>query len=79
VNENERAQYIFVLALTKKIELNRDGIDVSLNELFLYLEKFYFKFRKRSVKSLNKFLYEDNKDEIVEFLFSEAIINPKQL
>ena len=77
MNKEERENLLFLLILSKKVQLMRDGANISFNELLDYLNEFYFMDDKPNKTKLLKFLKHSDKKEIVDYLWTQAIINPK--
>lgn len=64
--------------LKKKIEAFKSrNINVDREDLIKFLDNVYFKHNKENKKTLEKFLLEDNFEDIISYLMSDAIINPK--
>lgn len=55
------------------------NLDININEedLLKFLSSFYFIHNQETNDNLEKFLAEDNVEDIISFLMSDAIINPK--
>jgi ribosome maturation protein Sdo1 len=68
MNKEERENLLFLLILSKKLELLRDGTNVSFNDLLDYLNDFYFKGEKPTKTKLLKFMTTVDKKEIVDYL-----------
>lgn len=64
--------------INKKIEIFKSkAINVEPSDISNFLENIYFKHNKINEENLKKFLDEDNIEDIVQFLMSDALINPK--
>ncbi len=64
--------------INKKITLfKRRDINIEVKEINSFLENVFFKYNEKNEKSLMKFLDEDNFEEIIQFLMSDALINPR--
>ncbi len=61
----------------KKMQFESRGINVTKTEIKRFLKKVYFVHKDDGKNTLNNFVKEDNISDIVSFLMSEAIINPK--
>jgi hypothetical protein len=68
MNKEERENLLFLLILTKKLQLLRDGTNISFNDLLDYLNEFYFRNEKPNKTKLLKFLANLDKKEIVDYL-----------
>lgn len=64
--------------LNKKISLfNERNINITADDLLKFLDNIYFKHCERTEENLEKFLSEDNIEDIISYLMSDALINPK--
>jgi hypothetical protein len=63
----DRKTYLLLLILLKKEFLLRDGTNITLDDLLLYLNEFYFLNASITKKKLLNFL-EANEKEIIDFL-----------
>ncbi len=61
----------------KKQQFKEKNINVTTEDLKGFLEKVYFKHKTEGKRSLNAFVKDDNINDIINFIMSEAIINPK--
>ena len=77
MNIEERERFLFLLILSKKAQLLRDGTNISFNEILDYLNEFYFMDSNPTKAKLVKFLKDSDKKDIVDWLWTQAIINPK--
>lgn len=65
------------LAVDLKInQFEARNIKVSRTDIKKFLKKMYFVHKDDGVRTLTNFVKEDNINDIVSFLMSEAIINP---
>lgn len=63
--------------LNKKISLFEEkDINITVDDLLKFLDNIYFKHCERTEENLEKFLLEDNIEDIINFLMSDALINP---
>ncbi len=70
--------YDINIAIKQKIEQFKEkNINVTEEDLRTFIEKVYFKHKGEGKRSLSAFVKDDNISDIVNFLMSEAIINPK--
>lgn len=67
---------MLLLLLIKRYQLLKEETNVSFDDLMLFLDKFYFEKDKLNKSKLIKFIQEDNNKEIIDFLWTESIINP---
>lgn len=64
--------------LNKKILMFKSrNINVDEQDLTKFLDNVYFKHCEMTDDNLEKFLIEDNIEDIISYLMSDAIINPK--
>ncbi len=64
-------------AINEKLkQFKEKNINVTKEDIESFLEKVYFKHEQEGKRSLNAFVKTDNITDIVNFLMSEAIINP---
>ncbi len=61
----------------KMMQFETRGINVTRNDIKKFLKKIYLVHRMDGRHTLTNFVKEDNISDIVSFLMSEAIINPK--
>ncbi len=61
----------------KKMQFEKRGINVTKTDIKKFLKKVYFVHKDDGKNTLSNFVKEDNVNDIVSFLMSEAIINPK--
>ncbi len=70
--------YDINIAVEMKLQQFKEkNINVTEEDIKSFLEKVYFKHKDEGKRSLNAFIKSDNITDIVNFLMSEAIINPK--
>lgn len=70
--------YDINVAIELKMQQFKDkDINITEEDIKTFLDKFYFKHKDEGKRSLNAFIKDDNITDIVNFLMSEAIINPK--
>ncbi len=77
MDKNQKENYLILLILIKRITLQRNDISISTNEIILYLNNFKFLDEKINKRKLVSFLAEKESKEIVDFLWTNAIVNPK--
>lgn len=64
--------------INKKIkQFDKKKINVEEKDIIKFLNEVVFKTEKPTKKLINDFIKEDNTKDIVNFLMSDAIINPK--
>lgn len=61
----------------KKQQFDDKNINVTEEDIKSFLDEVYFKHNKEGKRTLNAFVKDDNLTVIVNFLMSQAIINPK--
>ncbi len=61
----------------KKMQFEQRGINVTKADIRKFLKKVYLVHKEDGKNTFNNFVKEDNVNDIVSFLMSEAIINPK--
>ena len=77
MNKEEREKLLFLLILNKKAQLSRDDANISFNEILNYLNDFYFSKTSVTKNKLLNFLKDSDIKEIIDWLWTQAIINPK--
>ncbi len=66
------------LAINMKLmQFEQKNIKVTKRDIKKFLKKIYFVHRDDGKDTLTNFVKEDNISDIVNFIMSEAIINPK--
>ncbi len=64
--------------INKKIkQFNQRKIKVEFSDVKKYLNDVYFANKRISDKALREFVDEDNISDIIDYLMSDAIVNPK--
>ncbi len=64
--------------INKKINRFKErNINIDADDILNFLENVYFKHNQKNDDSLRVFLEANNLDDIINFLMSDALINPK--
>ncbi len=64
--------------INKKIDQFKErNINIDADDILNFLENVYFKHNQKNEDSLMVFLEANNLDDIINFLMSDALINPK--
>ena len=77
MKNQQKVEFLILLTLIKKYQLSQESTNISMDNLLLFLDKFYFSKSKFTKRDLVNFVKEDNNKVIVDFLWAEAIINPE--
>ncbi len=77
MKKERKAEFLLLLLLIKKYQLLESNINITFDDLLHFLDKFYFNEGKFTKAELLRFTKVDNNKNIIDFLWNEAIINPK--
>jgi hypothetical protein len=68
MKSQQKIDFLLLLLLIKKFQLKSEDTNISLNDLMIFLDKFYFDKEKFSKKQLTTFVKDDNNKVIVDYL-----------
>ncbi|NOQ50085.1 MAG: hypothetical protein GQ557_00270 [Mycoplasmataceae bacterium] len=78
MNNEEKEKYLLNILIIKMLQLiAEDDIKIDINDLTNFVNKYEFKQIYFGKRELIKFVRTKKTSEIVDFVWTEAIINPK--